>query len=387
MQPESERPALTSPMFPDLGAEIQGRARPPQHRDGTGSVSGDGASFTFIDLFAGIGGMRIGLTSVGGRCVYSCEVDRFARRTYETNFGPCEGSDIRTIDATAIPDHDVLAAGFPCQPFSIAGVSKKKSLGREHGFQDQASGNLFFEIVRVLEAKRPPAILLENVKNLRSHDRGNTFRVILSELDRIGYEVASDVIDAQAWVPQHRERTFIVGLRRDAYLGARFEFPPVPLVRPRPVLRDILEPSWADRYVLTDHLWSYLQGYREKHRAAGNGFGFGLVTGDDVARTLSARYHKDGSEILVDTGSRRPRRLTPVECGRLMGFPAPRVDREAPQLGASPHEPVKEFVVPVSDTQAYRQFGNAVVVQVVAHIGRALAEQAGFVAAETAVAV
>ncbi|NJD28912.1 MAG: DNA (cytosine-5-)-methyltransferase [Chloroflexi bacterium] len=335
-------------------------------------------SFTFIDLFAGIGGMRIGLTRVGGRCVYSCEIDRFARRTYEANFGPCEGHDIREVDPDSIPDHDVLAAGFPCQPFSIAGVSKKLSLGRQHGFADEKSGNLFFEIVRVLEAKRPSVVFLENVKNLRTHDRGRTMQVILSELDRLGYEMAVDVVDARHWVPQHRERTFLIGFRRSVYGGRRFEFPPIERRVPAPRLRDVLEPWWERRYVLTEHLWSYLQGYRDKHRERGNGFGYGLFGGDDVARTLSARYHKDGSEILIDTGSRLPRRLTPTECGALMGFPAPRVDRDRASLEADPAEPIDSFVIPVSDTQAYRQFGNAVVVDVIEHLGGALVAQAGF---------
>jgi DNA (cytosine-5)-methyltransferase 1 len=333
-------------------------------------------NFTFIDLFSGIGGIRLGLTRVGGRCTYSCEIDPFARRTYEANFGPCEGVDIRKVDPTHIPDHDVLAAGFPCQPFSIAGVSKKLSLGRAHGFADEKSGNLFFEIVRVLEAKRPPVVFLENVKNLRSHDRGRTIRVILAELDRLGYEMNSDVVDARHWVPQHRERTFLIGLHRDTYRGRRFEFPSIPRRTPAPRLRDVLEPWWEPRYVLSDHLWGYLQDYRTKHRDRGNGFGFGLFGGDDVARTLSARYHKDGSEILIDTGSRRPRRLTPTECGALMGFPEPHIDRATAPLPGAPSEPIRSFVIPVSDTQAYRQFGNAVVVDVIEHLGRSLVEQA-----------
>lgn len=333
--------------------------------------------FTFIDLFAGIGGIRIGLTRAGGSCVYSCEIDRFARHTYEANFGVCEGNDIREVDASTLPDHDVLAAGFPCQPFSIAGVSKNLSLGRAHGFQDQKSGNLFFEITRILDAKRPPVVFLENVKNLRTHDHGRTFAVIVARLEGLGYDVEHHVVDARAWVPQHRERTFIVGLHRETYGGARFEFPPLPQGAPLPRLRDILEPSWERRYVLSEHLWQYLQDYRQKHRAAGNGFGFGLFGGEDIARTLSARYHKDGSEILIDTQSRLPRRLTPIECARLMGFPAPRMGE--PLAGRPPAEPLSEFWIPVSDTQAYRQFGNAVVVPVIEHLAWSLVEQANLV--------
>jgi DNA (cytosine-5)-methyltransferase 1 len=336
--------------------------------------------FTFVDLFAGIGGIRIGLARAGGTCVYSCEIDRFARHTYEANFGPCEGADIRDVDASSLPDHDVLAAGFPCQPFSIAGVSKKLSLGRQHGFQDEKSGNLFFEITRILDTKRPPLVFLENVKNLRTHDRGRTFAVIVSRLEGLGYNVESRVIDARPWVPQHRERTFIVGFHRDSYDGARFDFPPAPEGRPLPRLRDILEPTVERRYVLSEHLWNYLQEYRRKHRAAGNGFGYGIFGGEDIARTLSARYHKDGSEILIDTQAKLPRRLTPVECARLMGFPNP-------QLGAPPpdhatREPLEQFYIPVSDTQAYRQFGNAVVVDVIEHLAWALVEQANLVPSE-----
>jgi DNA (cytosine-5)-methyltransferase 1 len=334
--------------------------------------------FTFIDLFAGIGGMRIGLTRAGGSCVYSCEIDRFARQTYEANFRPCEGTDIREVDAASIPDHDVLAAGFPCQPFSIAGVSKKLSLGRKHGFEDAKSGNLFFEIVRILEAKSPPVVFLENVKNLRTHDQGRTFRVILDHLDQLGYAVATTVVDARKWVPQHRERTFIVGFNRRHFGEQQFEFPPTPArVGPLPRLRDILQPAWDSKYVLSDHLWTYLQEYRRKHRAAGNGFGYGLFGGDDIARTLSARYHKDGSEILIDTQAKLPRRLTPVECARLMGFPSPQMG--APPSGEQLAEPIDRFYIPVSDTQAYRQFGNAVVVDVIEHLAWALVAQAAFV--------
>ena len=335
--------------------------------------------FRFIDLFAGIGGIRIGLTRAGGTCVYSVEIDKFARETYEANFGPCEGRDIRSVDPADIPEFDVLAAGFPCQPFSIAGVSKKLSLGREHGFNDIKSGNLFFEIIRILEARRPAVVFLENVKNLRSHDHGNTFRVILAELDRLGYEMNHSLIDAQNWVPQHRERTFMIGFHRDRFDGRRFEFPRLPHRR-RPRLREVLDPWWDQKYVLTPHLWQYLQDYATKHRKAGNGFGFGLFGPEDISRTLSARYHKDGSEILLDTGSTLPRRLTPVECGRLMGFPSPRVASPGGAI-LKPREPVEEFLIPVSDTQAYRQFGNAVVVPVIEHLAWAIVEQAEFVQA------
>jgi DNA (cytosine-5)-methyltransferase 1 len=312
-------------------------------------------NFRFVDLFAGIGGLRLGLEAAGGRCVYSVEIDRFARKTYEANFGACEGQDVR--DVTDLPDHEVLAAGFPCQPFSIAGVSKKLSLGREHGFKDVKQGNLFFEIDRLIRLKQPPVVFLENVKNLLTHDRGATFQVIKTMLDAAGYEVRHEVIDAQPWVPQHRERTFIVGLHRDVYAGSCFVFPKSPMSAP--TLGEILDSEYDRKYVLSAHLWQDLKGYAKKHRAAGNGFGYGLFGPDNVARTLSARYHKDGSEILIRTAGRQPRRLTPRECARLMGFP-------------------ESFKIPVSDTQAYRQFGNAVVVPVIKHLARALARQANF---------
>jgi DNA (cytosine-5)-methyltransferase 1 len=311
--------------------------------------------FRFIDLFAGIGGIRLGLEAAGGSCAYSVEIDRFARRTYEANFGVCEGGDIHLVSGGELPAYDVLAAGFPCQPFSIAGVSKKLSLGRQHGFDDEKSGNLFFEITRLIdEAPRAPSVLfLENVKNLLSHDRGNTYRVIAESLEERGYNLARRVIDAQAFVPQHRERTFIIGLHRDVFGGEHFEFPQVPESR-RPTLGEILEGAVDPKYRLSEHLWRYLQDYAAKHRAAGNGFGYGLARPDGVTRTLSARYHKDGSEILVPTSDGQPRRLTPRECARLMGFP-------------------DTFAIPVSDTQAYRQFGNSVVVPVVAFLARHLA--------------
>lgn len=311
-------------------------------------------AFTFIDLFAGIGGMRIAFEDCGGECVFSSEWDRFAQQTYAANFGEVPHGDIREIAAADIPPHDILVAGFPCQPFSISGVSKKNALGRPHGFDDPTQGTLFFEIKRVLEAHRPRAFLLENVKNLGSHDRGRTFAVIMETLTRdLGYTVYHQVVDAAAFVPQHRERIFIVGFREPV----DFAFPATnPLAGPP--LRTILEDEVDPKYTLTDHLWTYLQNYAEKHRAKGNGFGFGLADLDGVTRTLSARYYKDGSEVLIPQPGRNPRRLTPEECSRLMGFRQLRPD----------------FRIPVSDTQAYKQFGNAVVPPAVAEIGRAMVE-------------
>lgn len=306
--------------------------------------------FEFIDLFAGIGGLRLGLESIGGECIFSSEWDKFSQQTYEAWFGERPAGDINAIDPASIPDHHILAAGFPCQPFSIAGVSKKISLGRAHGFADVKQGNLFFALAEIIRVKQPPVILLENVKNLKSHDRGKTWQVIADTLDELGYEVHAEIVDAAGWVPQHRERLFIVGFRRDVFEQA---FPEgVPFTLPSPVmgqhsLKDILDPKVDPKYTLSDHLWTYLQMYAAKHKAAGNGFGFGLPDLDGVSRTLSARYHKDGSEILIRQGrGKNPRRLTPLEAGRLMGFPMERLE------------------IAVSDTQAYRQFGNAVVPKV-----------------------
>lgn len=331
--------------------------------------------FTFIDLFAGIGGFRRGFQEAGGRCVFTSEWDRHAQTTYRANYGEHDvHGDITAIPADDIPDHDVLLAGFPCQPFSIAGVSKKNALGRKHGFECETQGTLFFDIERIIEAKQPKAFVLENVKNLQSHDKGRTFDVIRRTLtEKLGYRIAYRVIDARSFLPQHRERVFIVGLRSD--MEARFDFADVKLPHPEhgPRLGSILhtengaelpEERFTDefgrvlpKYTLTPALWQYLQDYAKKHKEAGNGFGFGLVGPESVARTLSARYYKDGSEILVRRESGAPRRLTPRECARLMGFDRP---------GREP------FRIPVSDTQAYRQFGNAVAVPVVEAIAKAL---------------
>lgn len=327
------------------------------------STSNSADKFRFIDLFAGIGGFRIALTAIGGRCVFTSEWDKHAQTTYREWFGHQPHGDINGIDPADIPDHDILAAGFPCQPFSLAGVSKKNALGRAHGFKCQRQGNLFFRICDIASEKRPGVLLLENVKNLRSHNGGKTWAVITSELDSIGYEVHSQVIDARGWVPQHRERIFLVCFDRKRYgQSVNFEFPSVP--KRRPVLASILDHEVDSKYVLSQHLWYYLRAYAEKHRKAGNGFGFGLVGPDDVARTLSARYHKDGSEILIKRGGGRPRRLTPQECARLMGYS----EKVAKRFGFG-----NGFPIVVSDTQAYRQFGNSVVPAVVEAIARQIA--------------
>lgn len=337
--------------------------------------------FTFIDLFAGIGGIRYGFENVGGKCVFTSEYDKYAVKTYLANYH-CEHDiygDIKEITQPegmtkkqaynhiqkSIPNHDVLLAGFPCQPFSIAGVSKKNSLGRAHGFECDTQGTLFFDVARIIDAKQPLAVMLENVKNLKSHDRGKTFKVIMNTLDELGYEVIdreydhlrSDpkIINGKNFVPQNRERIVIVAFRRnlDATDGLTLKDIKKYFPKAEPKVGDILEPETQvdGKYILTPKLWKYLKGYADKHKKAGNGFGFGKVTANDRStRTLSARYYKDGSEVLIDRGLRkRPRRLTPRECARLMGFDKPSESN---------------FKIPVSDTQAYKQFGNSVVVPV-----------------------
>lgn len=294
----------------------------------------------FTDLFAGIGGMRLAFESTGAVCNFSSEWDKFCQQTYLANFGEQPAGDITQILSDQIPDHDILVGGFPCQPFSIAGVSKHNSLGNDHGFEHPTQGNLFFEVARIIENKRPKAFLLENVKNLVSHDRGKTFSIIKKTLEELGYYIYHQVFDASVILPQHRERIFIVGFREPI----AFKFPTLPNNHPK--IKDILETDVDEKYTLTDHLWQYLQNYAEKHRAKGNGFGYGLVDPEGISRTLSARYYKDGSEILVPQKDKNPRRLTPRECARLMGFP-------------------DTFRIVVSDTRAYKQFGNSVVVPVV----------------------
>ncbi|WP_332855485.1 DNA (cytosine-5-)-methyltransferase [Duganella sp. S19_KUP01_CR8] len=361
--------------------------------------------FDFIDLFAGIGGIRKGFEEAGGRCVFTSEWNPYAVRTYKANHysDPLNhkfNSDIREVTLSAnpdvteeeayrfidgqVPDHDVLLAGFPCQPFSIAGVSKKNSLGRKHGFECDTQGTLFFDVARIIAAKRPVAFVLENVKNLKSHDKGNTFRVIMKALDELGYWVADaestgaedyKIIDGKHFVPQHRERIVLVGFRKDLNVHNGFTLKDVAKLYPKkkPTLGDILEKQVEPNYILTPKLWQYLFNYSIKHKAKGNGFGYGLVKAHEVTRTLSARYYKDGSEILIDRGfnpeldfehkkniENRPRRLTPRECARLMGYDAPG------EYG---------FRIPVSDTQSYKQFGNSVVVPVFAAVAKLMKDR------------
>lgn len=344
------------------------------HRKARTKEAPEEPAFRFIDLFAGIGGLRRGFETIGGECVFTSEWDRYSQKTYRANF-PNDthdiAGDIRLVNEADIPAHDVLLAGFPCQPFSIAGVSKKNALNRPHGFACETQGTLFFDVERIIRYHRPRAFLLENVKNLVNHDRGRTFKVIHDVLTReLGYHVHWKVIDAKPWVPQHRERIFIAGFRESNEFT--FDTFDIPDALDGPKLSTILHPengsekpdrpytagrqaAVSEKYTLTQHLWTYLQNYAKKHQEKGNGFGFGLVGPDNVARTLSARYYKDGSEILIRQQGEPPRRLTPRECARLMGFDRP---------GES------TFQIPVSDTQAYRQFGNAVVVPVVAAVAK-----------------
>lgn len=311
--------------------------------------------FTFIDLFAGIGGLRLAFQNNNGKCVFTSEWDRFAKKTYQANFGEVPFGDITKIKTSEIPSHDILVGGFPCQPFSIAGVSKKNSLGRKHGFEDETQGTLFFDIKRILNEKRPKAFLLENVKNLVSHDKGKTFKVIKKTLEELNYSLHYKVLDGKHFVPQHRERIVLVGFDKNRFgENILFEFPEMP--KAVHVIEDILDKNVEEKYTLSDKLWNYLQNYAKKHKAKGNGFGYGLVDFDGITRTLSARYYKDGSEILIPQLNKNPRRLTPQECGRLQGFP-------------------KEFKIPVSDTQAYKQFGNSVVMPLMQAVAKKIVEQ------------
>ena len=331
-------------------------------------------TFKFADLFAGIGGIRMAFEAIGGECVFTSEWDSFAQKSYAMNFSTDHemNGDITQIHEDDVPDHDVLIGGFPCQPFSIAGVSKKNSLGKAHGFDDETQGTLFFDIARIIAKKRPKAFMLENVKNLKSHDKGRTFDLIRRKLEHeLGYKIFVKVIDGAHFVPQHRERIIIVGFRDEVdFDWEKVIFPPkgehllgkiIHGKNHEPFLEwdgsnyfDHSKKKVLDKYTLTDNLWLYLQNYKKKHTAAGNGFGFGLVTPESVTRTLSARYYKDGSEILFSQGAKKnPRRLTPRECARLMGFP-------------------DTFKINVSDTRAYKQFGNSVVVPVMTKVAEAM---------------
>ncbi len=311
--------------------------------------------FKFIDLFAGIGGIRLAFQNLGGNCVFTSEWDTYAKKTYEANFGEVPFGDITKISEKDIPDHDILLGGFPCQPFSIAGVSKKNALGKSHGFLDETQGTLFFDIARIIKYKKPSAFLLENVKNLVSHDKGKTFKVISETLKELGYSIHYKVLDGKHFVPQHRERILIVGFRNAIFKGKEtFQFPQ--FENKKFAIKDILEEEVDNKYTLSDRLWNYLQEYAKKHKAKGNGFGFGLTDLNGISRTMSARYYKDGAEILIPQDGKNPRRLTPRECARLQGFP-------------------DSFIIPVSDNQAYKQFGNSVVSPLIQAVGKNIVKE------------
>jgi len=314
--------------------------------------------FTFIDLFAGIGGFRMALQNVGGRCIFSSEWDKYSQQTYRANFGDIPFGDITSDETKSyIPKKfDLLCGGFPCQPFSIAGVSKKNSLGRLHGFDDVKQGNLFFHIAEIIEKHRPKAFFLENVKNLVSHDKGNTFKVIRETLEGLDYSFDRRILDGKHFVPQHRERTIMVGFDKKVFgKDIKFDFDKVALPQANHKIKDILEKKVDKKYTLSEHLWNYLQEYARKHKEKGNGFGFGLVDLNGISRTMSARYYKDGAEILIPQKDDIPRRLTPKEAAALLGYP-------------------KDFKIPVSDTQAYRQFGNSVVMPLIQTVGEKISE-------------
>lgn len=311
--------------------------------------------FKFIDLFAGIGGIRLAFQNLGGKCVFTSEWDTFSKKTYEANFGEVPFGDITKITEQEIPDHDILLGGFPCQPFSIAGVSKKNALGRAHGFLDETQGTLFFDVARIIKHKKPAAFMLENVKNLVSHDKGKTFKIITETLKELGYSIHHKVLDGKHYVPQHRERIIIVGFRQVIFKNSEaFQFPKV--LEKNLAIKDILDKDVDQKYTLSNHLWNYLQEYAKKHKAKGNGFGFGLTDLNGISRTMSARYYKDGAEILIPQVGKNPRRLTPRECARLQGFP-------------------DTFVIPVSDNQAYKQFGNSVVTPLIQAVGKNIVKE------------
>lgn len=323
-------------------------------------------NFTFIDLFAGIGGFRMALQNLGGRCLFTSEWDRYSKQTYFANYGDYPFGDItKDIVKNYIPNKfDILCGGFPCQPFSIAGVSKKISLGKNHGFADEKQGNLFFHIADIIDKHRPKAFFLENVKNLISHDKKKTFAVIRETFEELDYSFDFKVIDGKYFVPQHRERILMVGFDRKQFgTTSHFDFRNISLPEKKQNLQSILENEVEPKYTLSDKLWNYLQDYAKKHAAKGNGFGYGLANLDGVSRTISARYYKDGAEILIPQEGKNPRRLTPKEAAALQGYPIHPINtnKEQPSL-----------LIPVSDNQAYRQFGNSVVMPLIQAVGEEL---------------
>jgi DNA (cytosine-5)-methyltransferase 1 len=303
-------------------------------------------SFEFIDLFAGIGGMRLAFEKAGGRCVFSSEWDKFAQQTYEANFGEIPQGDITKVEVREVPRHDILVGGFPCQPFSHAGLKK--------GFND-TRGTLFFDVARIIDKRKPSMVLLENVKGFTTHDKGRTLKVVTETLEDLGYNVFYKVLNAKDFgVPQNRERIFIVALNKRKLGSIGFDFPKPTKVETR--LGDILESRVDEKYTLSNKLWAGHQRRLREHREKGNGFGYSLFNEKSVyTSTISARYYKDGSEILIDQKGINPRKLTPREAARLQGFP-------------------EKFKIPVSDNQAYKQFGNSVAVPVVYAVAKRMAK-------------
>ena len=322
----------TKPTGAELKAVLDFPEEPPFPNNENGR-------YRMIDLFAGIGGTRLGFHQTGAvNIVFSSEWDKFAQKTYHANYGEMPVGDITKISEKDIPDHEILVGGFPCVAFSQAGLKR--------GFED-TRGTLFFDIARIIKEKRPKAFLLENVKNLLGHDNGKTFSVIRTTLEEMNYAVYYKVFAAKDFgVPQNRERIYIVGFNKDTVPNfADFEFPEPPML-PTSV-GSILEKRVDDKYTLSDALWQGHQRRKVENAAAGKGFGYGLFNSKSpYTNTISARYYKDGSEILIEQKGKNPRKITPREASRLQGFP-------------------EEFIIPVSDTQAYKQFGNSVAVPVV----------------------
>lgn len=299
-------------------------------------------TFTFIDLFAGIGGMRIAFEKVGGQCVFSSEWDKFAQQTYAANFGDTPHGDITQVELTEVPRHEILIGGFPCQPFSHAGLKR--------GFED-TRGTLFFDVARIIDHRKPSMVLLENVKGFTTHDKGRTMAVVKETLEELGYNVFHKVLNAKDFgVPQNRERVFIVAINKKKMGSIGFEYPTPEKVETK--LGNILDAKVDDKYTISNKLWEGHKRRLKEHRAKGNGFGYSLFNTKSVyTSTISARYYKDGSEILIEQKDANPRKLTPREAARLQGFP-------------------EKFKIPVSDNQAYKQFGNSVAVPVIHAIAK-----------------
>lgn len=317
--------------------------------------------FSFIDLFAGIGGFRLALQEVGGISVFSSEWDKAAQQTYKNNYGELPFGDITTIAGEKIsdsyvskfiPDHDVLAAGFPCQPFSHAGVSARNFVGQEHGFKCKTQGTLFFDVMRIAEVKKPKVLFLENVRNIERHDKGYTFKVIKDSIEELGYDFKYEIINSSTLVPQRRVRCFMVCFRKD--LDVNFSFPgfdgePLPL-------KGILEKQVDEKFTISDRLWQGHINRTNRNLERGTGFTAFTADLDKPSNTIVARYGKDGKECLIPQKDKNPRLLTPRECARLQGFP-------------------ESFIIPEAKTPAYKQFGNSVSVPVVEKIAQKIVKE------------